>query len=111
MANENEPASLEIEKLKLERFKVWKEIITVAISVIFGTVLIALINNKFQNRQLDQQKLVDAAKLRQSEMEYLGKFLTYALEQDIGKRMRFADYFAKLTISEDVQTRWHVYYK
>ena len=124
-------ASLEFETLRLERFKVWKEIITVAISVLAGSVLIALINNKFQNRQLEQQKVLRDAELqlqrekeqaelklqdakaeaerRQAEMKYLGDFITYALADDHEKRLRFADYFAELTISKDLQERWKTY--
>ncbi|BBO16515.1 conserved hypothetical protein [Candidatus Brocadia pituitae] len=124
-------ASLEFEKLRLERFKVWKEIITVAITVVFGTALGVLINNKFQNRQLKQQEVLRNAELklqenkekaelnlqnakaeaerRQAEMKYLGDFITYALADDHEKRLRFADYFAKLTISADLQKRWETY--
>ena len=129
--NENEPASLEIEKLMLERFKVWKEIITVGISVLSGSLLITYINNKFQNRQLEQQKILRQAELelqekkeqaelklqnakaaderRQSEMKYLGDFITYALADDHEKRLRFADYFATLTISQELQEKWKDY--
>lgn len=112
-------------------YTLWKEIITVAISVLAGSVLIALINNKFQNRQLEQQKLLRQAELelqekkeqaelnlqrakagakrRQAEMKYLGDFITYALADDHEKRLRFAEYFAKLTISPELQEKWKDY--
>ncbi|OHB92601.1 MAG: hypothetical protein A2Z57_06130 [Planctomycetes bacterium RIFCSPHIGHO2_12_39_6] len=131
MANENEPASLEIEKLKLERFKVWEKIITVTITVLFGSVLVAYINYSFQKRQLEQQKLLRDAELqlqqkkedaelkiqnakadadrRQAEMKYLGDFITYALADDHEKRLRFAEYFATLTISHELRNKWRAY--
>lgn len=131
MANEKEPASLEIEKLKLERFKVWEKIITVTITVLFGSVLVAYINYSFQKRQLEQQKLLRDAELqlqqkkedaelkiqnakadadrRQAEMKYLGDFITYALADDHEKRLRFAEYFATLTISSELQDKWKDY--
>jgi len=113
-------ASLEFETLRLERFKVWKEIITVLITAFFGSGLGAYINYSFQKRQLKMQERKEQAELnlqnakaeaerRQAEMKYLGDFITYALADDHEKRLRFADYFAKLTISEDLQKRWGNY--
>lgn len=115
-----ETASLESENLKLERFKVWEKIITVTITVLFGSVLVAYINYSFQKRQLKQQKLIHDAELelqnakadadrRQAEMKYLGDFITYALADDHEKRLRFADYFATLTISPELQSKWKDY--
>lgn len=131
MANENEPTSLEIEKLKLERFKVWGKIITVTITVLIGGALVAYINCSFQMRQIEQQKLLRDAELqlqqkkedaelkiqnakadadrRQAEMKYLGDFITYALADDHEKRLRFAEYFATLTISHGLRNKWKDY--
>ena len=131
MANKNEPDSFANNQLKLERFKVWEKIITVTITVLFGSVLVAYINYSFQKRQLEQQKVLRDAELqlqrekeqaelklqdakaeaerRQAEMKYLGDFITYALADDHEKRLRFADYFAELTISKDLQERWKTY--
>jgi len=121
MTNENEHERLEMEKLRLERFKVWGRIITAAITVLFGSALVAYINFSFQKRQLDQQMVISKAELdlqdakaraerRQAEMKYLGEFLTYALTDDIKKRIRFAEYFSTLTISVDLQDKWKVYH-
>ncbi len=101
---------LEIEKNKLERFKVKGKIIIAIITVLFGSGLGVYFNYSLQSRQLKQQELVNESKIKQSEMENLGKFLEHALEDDINKRIRFADYFTKLTISEDVQTKWEGYH-
>ena len=93
-SEEKEKLQLEIEKIKLERLKVFSNIITVLITVAIGTFGVAYMNNVLQHRQLEQQNLISQAELqlqekkaeadrRQAEMKYLGDFLTYALENDI----------------------------
>ena len=164
MAKEKVSDVLELEKVKLERFKVWGRIITATVTVVFGSVIAAYINYEIQTRQLDQQKLLNETKLalqtkkeatelalqskkeatelalqskreaaelelqskkeaaelklqeskaradqRQAEMKYLGEFVELALEDDHTKRLRFAEYFAKLTISGELQGKWEDY--
>jgi len=114
--------TLEIERLKIERLKIYVRLIAVILSVIFGTLGVTLINSSIQKRQIESQKLQNEAQLklqkekadadrRQAEMKYLGDYLSYAIEDDIDKRMRFAGYFATLTISSDLQEKWKDYYK
>ncbi|TVM03817.1 MAG: hypothetical protein CV087_03490 [Candidatus Brocadia sp. WS118] len=62
-----------------------------------------------EQAELNLQNAKAEAERRQAEMKYLGDFITYALADDHEKRLRFADYFAKLTISEDLQKRWGNY--
>ena len=100
MTDKKEPDQLEIEKIKLERFKVWGKIITVSITVLFGSALGVIINNSYQNRQLDLQAT-----------KYLGEFIDYALEKEDVKRLRFAKYFATLTPSKSLKKNWEKYYK
>lgn len=95
---ENEKAdSLEKDRIKLERFKVWGKIIVTAITVVFGSVIAAYINYQIQTRQLDQQELLNKTKLelqqakakadqRQAEMKYLGDFIDHALSDDYKSR-------------------------
>ncbi len=109
MTNEKE-YRLRIDQIKLERFKEWRKIITVTITVLIGTFGVAYINHVLQNKQLDQQRLLNDAQLRQNEMKYLGNFLDYALAEDIKKRIRFAEYFSALTISDDLRDKWGVYH-
>lgn len=122
---------LEWEKLKLEREKLRYDLAKLLVSVLIGTVGVAVMNYNFQIRQLEQQKLQDAAELqlqqektrtelqlqqeqakaerRKAEMEYLGKYLDNALQDDIVRRLRFAEYFARLTVSEDLKKEWEQY--
>ncbi|MCP5003543.1 MAG: DUF1566 domain-containing protein [Planctomycetes bacterium] len=104
MADKIKPDELEIEKIKLERLKVWVSVMKVLISVGIGTFGVAYINHTLQNKKLEGQ-------MRTEEMNNLGKFLQHALNKDVDERMRFADYFAKLTISDKVRDRWKEYYQ
>lgn len=116
-----EHPEFELERLKLERLKVYGKIVTVAISVIMGTLGVALINSSIQQRQLEQQRLENRAQLdlqkakaeaeqRQAEMKYLGDYLQFALEDKADKRLRFVEYFAALTISKELQSKWEAYH-
>lgn len=134
MSNGNNPDNQEkIEKLKLERFKVWGKIITVSVPVVFGSVLAAILNYQIQTRQLEQQRSLNETELelqgkkeaaelklqeakavadqRQAEMKYLGDFVELALTDDHTKRLRFAEYFAKLTISKELREKWEKYHE
>ncbi len=97
--NEQDSVLLGLQKVKLERFKVWGKIITVSITVFFGSVLGVFINHSYQNRQLDLEA-----------MKYLGAYVDYALVKDGEKRLRFAEYFATLSPSKTFQNNWINYY-
>jgi hypothetical protein len=120
MPERNRDFSLDMEKVKLERLKVYGKVVIVFLTVGLGTFGVAFINKTIQDRQLAQQDLVNEAnldlqqkkaeaELRQSEMKYLGDYLKFALEDDINRRLRFAEYFAALTTSDDLQRKWEAY--
>jgi len=122
MNQNNENFSLEKERIKLERLKVYGKILTVFISIGLGTFAVAFINYSYQKSQLQLQEKKSEAELklqmekagadrRQAEMKYLGEFIIYALEDNIDIRIRFAEYFAKLTISKDLRQKWEDYHK
>src|SRR5215813_11492826 len=104
----NTEPNIEMERLKVERLKVYGKIATVTITVVLGTLAVAFINWLIQQRQLQLQekKTYDELKLQQDkaltdreqgEMKYLGDYIKYALEKDPDVRLRFSQYFAKLT--------------
>ncbi len=99
MTDDKKPDPLEMEKIKLERLKVWGKVISVAITVVLGSVLVAIINRSIQNRQIDLQAI-----------ETLGKFVDNALTKDSQKRIRFAEYFAMLTPSTTLKNNWMAYH-
>ncbi len=134
--HEKDKLQLEQKKIDLERDKAiwdcWVKIVTVIVTVMAGTVMVGWINNVYQDRQFNQQQLLKETELQlqqkkneaelklqqkkaeadrqQSEMKYLGDFITYALEDDYNKRIRFAEYFATLTISSDLRSKWENYH-
>jgi len=91
------------------------------IEAVLGTLAVAFINWLIQQRQLQLQekKTYDELKLQQDkaltdreqgEMKYLGDYIKYALEKDPDVRLRFSQYFAKLTISDALQKKWSEYH-
>ena len=42
-------------------------------------------------------------------MKYLGDYLKYALDDNVERRRRFAEYFAALTMSTELQHKWSKY--
>ncbi len=98
MTDEKKPDKLEMEKIRLEQFKVWGKIITVTVSVLLGSALGAYMNWSYQNRQLDLEA-----------MKHLGEFVDYALVKDSEKRFRFAEYFATISPSETFKKNWESY--
>lgn len=102
MANGKNIDPLEMEKIKLQRLKVYGKILTVLISVGIGTYGVAHMNNIIQERRLEGE-------LKQQEMSYLGKFLSAGLDDKYAKRLRFAEYFATLTSSEPLKSNWIEY--
>src|SRR5215510_9774195 len=117
----SESPNIEMERLKVERLKVYGNIVTVIITVVLGTLAVACINWLIQQRQLllQEKKANDEIKLQQmktlaeveqGEMKYLGDYIKYALEKDPDVRLRFSQYFAKLTISDTLQKKWDTYH-
>ena len=115
-----EDINLELERIRLERIKVYSKIVGLLITVGLGTFGVAIVNQSIQQRQLDQQKEQNDAQLKlqiekaradrqKEEMAYLGEYLNFALEKDVNRRIRFAEYFAALTVSEELQPRWKEY--
>lgn len=108
------------EQLAIERLRVFGNVITVVITVGVGTFGVAWMNADYQERQLKQQAQQNEAALaleqertlaeiRKAEMGYLGAYVEYALEERVEKRIRFAEYFATLTVSEELGHRWMSY--
>ncbi len=78
-----------------------------------GTTLVGLltiaINYQIQNRKEEQTKIIENKKMELAEMEQIGKFLANAIDDNPGKRMRFAEYFAAMTTSPELKKNWILY--
>lgn len=110
------------DSFRLERWKIVGNVVSVFITVGLGTLGVTLVNSSIQHRQLEQQKAEHAAQLKlqeqkdlaerqKAEIQYLGEYLTYALDKDIANRIRFAEYFSTLTVSPELQGRWTTYWE
>jgi hypothetical protein len=77
----------------------WKFVLSTVVVGIFGTI----INYQIQRKKLELDK-------QQREQEYLGKFIEQALDDNLEKRIRFAHYFASLTVSEGLRQKWNTYH-
>jgi hypothetical protein len=69
---------------------------------VLGTVVLGivttLLNNKIQEREVELK-----------ELDQLGKFANYALEEEVGVRRRFAQYFSNVTRSKELREGWQRY--
>jgi hypothetical protein len=84
--------------MDIERFKEW-----IGFSkFLLGTVILGLvatgINYHFQKREIEIK-----------EMEQLGKYVEHAIDENLAVQKMFADYFATMTTSDELRTRWHEY--
>ncbi len=68
-----------------------------------------------QNHQIAQEELRLNHQInlerKATEQKYLSEFLEYALSSDINLRLRFAHYFASISLDDELQPKWEVYYK
>ena len=97
---------------------------------LIGSVLIALLgwisSTYFQNREANLQSArftherelqrlqfehKSALERKDAERTYLSEYLTFALEDDIEKRLRFAHYFKSLVADSDMAPLWSAYYQ
>ena len=58
------------------------------------------VNKDIQNREVEIK-----------EQEHIGKYLEHAIEEDVGIRLRFAQYFSNVSRSEVLRKRWNDYLK
>ena len=86
---------MELEKLK-EWLGFWK--------FFLGTFILGfatfLVNKDIQNREIEIK-----------EQEQIAKYIEHAIHEDVGIRLRFAQYFRNVTRSETIRERWKDYLK
>jgi lysozyme family protein len=87
---------------ELEKLKLWLGFAKFLVGTVALGLLTAYINYQIQARQLDLAQ-------RKEEIASLGNYIKYALDKDIDQRIKFAHYFATLTISDDISARWRRY--
>lgn len=90
------------QQLKIARVKGWFGLAKIVVSVLVGSVFVALINWNIQNTRLES----DA---RKSERDFVGEFVKLGLDKDLEKRRDFAEYFYRLSPSSESRDRWKQY--
>ena len=83
-----------------ERLKLWLGFA----KFILGTVVLGLVTT-FVNHTLQKREL------ELKEQEQVAQFLQHALQEDVGVRHRFAQYFSTVTRSDELRRGWAEYYR
>lgn len=89
-----------------ERLKIWIGFWKWFVSgvLIAGSISIISVMMGVREKEIELQ-----IKVSQQEQEYLNSFLEHALQENIGKRLRFAQYFAIMTTSKEQKEAWKKY--
>ena len=81
-----------------ERLKIWLGFLKFFLGSFAIGLATIIINQEFQDREIELK-----------EMEQLGKFIDHALTEDVGVRLRFAQYFSTVTRSDEIRKGWKDY--
>lgn len=96
-ANDAEQSAQNLEKLKL-----WIDLGKFLLGSVVVAIVTTSINAQIQNKQLELERL-------KADREHLSQFTEQAMQDQLIKRLRFANYFATMTFSEDSRERWTEY--
>jgi uncharacterized protein (TIGR02594 family) len=98
-SNEKE---LQFRKIALEELKVRRSRERFWVGTIAIGIITLIVNSAFQNRQLDEKKVVE-------ENKHLSQFVKHIIDKDPEYRHRIAQYFSELAMVEDSRKRWKRY--
>ena len=90
---------IKLEKLRL-KYNFWKFVLGSVVVVVISLVL----NHQIKTRELEITQ-------RQNDQNFLTEFIDRGLDDNLEKRIRFAQYFASLTLSKEQRDLWDEYYK
>jgi len=94
-----------------ERLQIWLGFIKFILGTVVLGLITTLINYHIQQKEIELKKIEQQRTIELKEQEQLGNFIQHALQEDIGTRKRFAEYFSTVTRSEDLRQCWISYYK
>jgi len=83
-----------------DRLRIWLGLGKFLVGTVAVGVFSTWISHGIETRQVELK-----------EMEEIGKFVEYALDENVALRLRFAQYFSTVVRSEELRTRWAVYSK
>ncbi|QGY44142.1 TIGR02594 family protein [Maribellus comscasis] len=87
----------DLEKLKIKRNRERFWVGTVAIGIVS-----LILNHSIQNSKIEFERV-------RQENEHLSQFVNYAIDKDLEVRRDIAEYFAKMSYSNESRNRWIVY--
>lgn len=95
---------MEDKEYQLEKIKTWLNFWQFLLGTIVIGFATTVVNWQIQWYQLQQER-------EKREQEYLAQFIEQALDENLAKRLRFAQYFSQLNLADDAKERWSSYYK
>ena len=84
--------------MDLEKFKEWLSFWKFFLGTFILGLATFLVNQDIQNREIEIK-----------EQEQIAKYIEHAIHEDVGIRLRFAQYFKNVTRSEVLRDRWKDY--
>jgi hypothetical protein len=96
-ANDAEQSTQNLEKLRL-----WIDLGKFLLGSVVVAIVTTSINAQIQNKQLELERL-------KADREHLSQFTEQAMQDQLIKRLRFANYFATMTFSEESREKWTEY--
>lgn len=101
------PAGTEVNEKNTGLFKdlkLWLDIGKFVIGTVLLGVFTTMINAEIQDKEIELEKL-------KADQVHLSQFIDQAMSDRLIDRIRFAQYFAALSLSEESRARWQNYYK
>jgi uncharacterized protein YcbK (DUF882 family) len=92
------------ESNSLERLKLWLDLGKFAVGTVLVGIFSTIINAQIQHKQIELERL-------KADQSHLSQFTEQAMSEQLIDRIRFAQYFATLTFSEDSRARWQDYFE
>jgi len=82
-----------------DKFKQWMGFAKFFLGTFVVGIITVIVNHQIQSRELELK-----------ELDKLGNYIEHALEENVGVRKRFSQYFATVTRSDALRERWKEYY-
>ncbi|EDY82680.1 hypothetical protein VDG1235_2303 [Verrucomicrobiia bacterium DG1235] len=93
-----------------EKLKIWIGFYKFLLGTLGLSAISIFVNREIQHREIEINREVQSRQIEIEEQELISKYIEYALEDEIGPRKRFAEYFKTVTRSETLRDRWRDYF-
>jgi|GEM_PF-6614718 len=100
--------------VKLKHLELWIGLLKFFIGTVIMGLVSLYLNHQYQSNQLDLEKEKSAHAIalqdKKAEFDYLSKFMTHAMNEDLQVRIRLADYMQSAALSENIKEIWKRYH-